>query len=70
MIHIVNLIYYLIIIREYNYPSTLFIDADLALKDTTNTKLLAKYAELNPIVDFSFNSSSENDDLNLPDVEG
>ena len=57
------------LISEYNYPATLFIDADLALRDTTNTKLLAKYARLNPIIDFGFNSSSVNNDSNLPDID-
>lgn len=57
------------LINDYNYPATLFIDADLALSDTTNTKWLAKYAKLNPIIDFTFNSSSKNEDVNLPDVD-
>lgn len=57
------------LINEYNYPATLFIDADLALSDTTNTKWLAKYAKLNPIIDFTFNSSSKNEDVNLPDID-
>ena len=57
------------LISKYNYPATLFIDADLALKDTTSTKLLAKYASLNPIIDFGFNSSSVNDGTNLPNVD-
>ncbi|MCK5457546.1 MAG: hypothetical protein KAI45_10510, partial [Melioribacteraceae bacterium] len=57
------------LISEYNYPTSLFIDADLALSDTTNTKLLAKYASLNPIIDFGFNSSSVSDAANLPDVD-
>jgi len=57
------------LISKYNYSATLFIDADLALKDTTSTKLLAKYASLNPIIDFGFNSSSVNDGTNLPNVD-
>ncbi|VAX15935.1 hypothetical protein MNBD_IGNAVI01-262 [hydrothermal vent metagenome] len=57
------------LLNQYNYPSAILVNSDLALSNPKMTKSLNQYAEIIPIIDFENKDSYNKDDNGLGNLE-